>query len=209
MGGVGEKAFSSGQDLVEGGQDSDGSELRDVYAALYSEFRNFDKPIIGAINGSAMGAGLQLALLADYTVASENGRFGMTEIVVGFPCIFGSVLLWDHIGPSKTKELIFSGKLISASEGVSIGMFNQVSPTNEVWSTALKVAEEWAQKAPTVFKWDKAFYTALTEQHFRLAEEFAGKAYYAAYAAGEPQEYMTRFLEERRKVKAQAQTKTS
>jgi enoyl-CoA hydratase/carnithine racemase len=203
LGAVGDGAFCSGQDLDEGSEaDTDGAAMAAVYGNLFASFRNFSKPVIGAINGPAMGSGFQLVLLPDYTIVSDTARFGMTEIVVGFPCIYGSMFLWNSTLGAKAKELVLSGKMITAAEALALGLISEVVPQKNVGPLAMKTAHQWAQKPPTVFKWMKNMFSLLTEDRLKFTSEYAKKAYTEAYKANEPQIYMKKFLEERRAAKA-------
>src|SRR5436190_23537575 len=89
--GAGDRAFSAGQDLTEA-KDLDGPGAEEGVREderLYDAFRALDIPIIAAVNGWCMGAGCQLALLADLRISSETARFGMPEVRDGIPAIFG------------------------------------------------------------------------------------------------------------------------
>jgi enoyl-CoA hydratase/carnithine racemase len=204
FGAVGDGAFCAGQDLEEGSEaDTDASDMAVVYGNLFNCFRQCPKPVIGAISGSAFGSGFQLAMMPDYSIVAESAQLAMTEIVVGFPCIYGSILLWNATLGMKAKELVLSGKRISAAEAQALGLVSEVVPQKEVRPLALKTAHEWAQKPPTVFKWMKNLFALLTDDSMKFAAGYADKAYNAAYQANEPQIYMQKFLRERRLAKAQ------
>lgn len=198
LGGAGEKAFCAGQDLVEASQDETGTELRNSGYAVFNELRNFEKPIIGAINGTAMGAGMQLALLTDYSVFTENAKMGMTEINVGIPCIFGSFFLSQLIGPRRTMDYITTGRLITAQEALTLGIVNEVVPSGQVWEKAMSIAAQWAEKPPITFKWNKRFLATLSHDPFIRAMEYAKESYNEAFASQEPQTCIRSFFEKKK-----------
>src|SRR6266850_2397378 len=109
--GAGDQAFSAGQDLTEA-KDMSGPEAEEwvrEFELLYDQVRMLNVPVIAAVNGWAMGAGCQLALLADIRISSENARYGMPEIRDGIPAVFGLELLWNTIGMSRGLYLVLAG----------------------------------------------------------------------------------------------------
>ena len=98
--GAGDRAFSAGQDLNEA-KDLDGPGAEEwvrEYERLYEDFRVLDIPIVAAVQGWCMGAGCQLALLADIRISADTAQYGMPEIRDGIPAIFGLGLLWNLVG---------------------------------------------------------------------------------------------------------------
>lgn len=94
---------------------------------LLNIIENFDLPVIAAINGYALGGGCQLALACDIRLASNNAKIGQTEVTIGIPPGWGGTQrLARIIGMSKAKELIFTGKVISAFEAKNIGLINEI-----------------------------------------------------------------------------------
>ena len=94
---------------------------------LLNKIENLEKPVIAAINGYALGGGCQLALACDIRIASNNAKIGQTEVTVGIPPGWGGTQrLFRIVGPAKAKELIYTGKTISAHEAERIGLVNKV-----------------------------------------------------------------------------------
>jgi len=148
--GAGNKAFSVGADiekmLPELKKSSGKTRARpfDVMREL-----NQWKPIIAAINGAALGGGLEIALLCDLRIASENAIFGMPEVTLGLiPGWGGTQRLPRAIPLAKAAELLLIGKPISAQEAFRIGLVNKVVPLSELLSTARQIAETLCQRAP-------------------------------------------------------------
>ena len=128
--GAGDQAFSAGQDLTET-KDMSGPEAEEwvrEYELLYDRVRMLDVPVIAAVNGWAMGAGCQLALLADIRISSENARYGMPEIRDGIPAVFGLELLWNTIGMSRGLYLVLSGESLDARQAQEAGFDGQGRP---------------------------------------------------------------------------------
>lgn len=140
------KAWSNSSD--EGDPDTDGWALR--MHRLMARLYRLPKPVVAAVNGVAVGAGCDLALVADLRIASTAARFGEVYVKVGFcPDAGGSFLLPRLIGPTKAAELIFSGRIIDAAEANSLGLLNALVEPDDLLPTAL----EWATRmaaGPTV-----------------------------------------------------------
>ncbi len=148
--GAGNKAFSVGADVqtmlpklkeFSGQQNSGPFDLVDAL--------NLWKPLIAAINGAALGGGLEIALACDLRIASENAIFGMPEVTLGLiPGWGGTQRLPRMISLAKAAELLLTGKPISAQEAFRIGLINKVVPFSELMSTAKAMAETLCRRAP-------------------------------------------------------------
>ncbi|MCB2227593.1 MAG: enoyl-CoA hydratase/isomerase family protein [Desulfarculaceae bacterium] len=108
-----------------------------------------DKPLIAAINGVALGGGLELALACDLRIASEKARFAFPEARLGIlPRLGGTVRLPRLVGSAKAAELMFTGRRIAAAEALDMGLVNRVVPQEDVLTSALELAGEICQCAP-------------------------------------------------------------
>lgn len=141
----GEKAFAAGADIKEMEQLSH-EEMLARSAGLKSAFdavARIPKPVIAAITGYALGGGLELAMCADVRLASESVKVGQPEILLGIiPGAGGTQRLTRLVGPSIAKELVFTGKVISATEAYQLGIINKVVADGEVYAKAC----EWARQ---------------------------------------------------------------
>lgn len=198
--GAGEKAFCSGQDLNEskvlGEQDAE-SWVRS-FDSLYKAIRGFEKPYIASVNGASTGSGFQLPLLADFRICSDNARFAMTEIDVGYACIIGTTLMWNLLGRGKTVEMILGGGFIYPEEALQRGLVTKVVPFDQLEKETLLLAEELAEKPPAALKNNKKWFKHLMEEDFTQCIEFAVQAHIDGYKVGEPNEYQQRFFEVRK-----------
>lgn len=197
--GAGE-AFSAGQDLNEA-KDLDGPGAEEwvrEYERLYEDFRVLDIPIVAAVNGWCMGAGCQLALLADIRISSETARFGMPEIRDGIPAIFGLGLLWNLVGMSRSVHLVLSGDYLDARQALEAGLTVKVVPGGELRAEAEALATRLAGYAPLAMRANKEWARRLTEEHFRATARFCVTAQHDSFAAGDARRGMEAFLDKRR-----------
>ncbi len=198
--GAGDEAFSAGQDLNEA-KDLDGAGAEEwvrEYERLYEDFRALPIPIIAAVNGWCMGAGCQLALLADIRISSETAKYGMPEIRDGIPAIFGLGLLWNLVGMSRSLYLVLSGDHLDARQALEAGLTSKVVPLHALRAEAEAVAMKLAGFAPLAMKANKAWARRLTEEHFHATARFCVTAQHDSFAAGDAKRGMEAFLAKRR-----------
>ena len=200
MTGTGDRAFSAGQDLTEA-KDMSGPEAEEwvrEFETLYDQMRMLDVPVIAAVNGWAMGAGCQLALLADIRISSENARYGMPEIRDGIPAVFGLELLWNTIGMSRGLYLVLTGESLDARQAQEAGLTIKVVPRRDLLSEAMTLAKTMAQFAPIAMKQNKQYARRRTEADFRACARFCESAHHASFAAGDAKRGMEAFLTKKR-----------
>jgi len=127
--GSGERSFCAGADVnyVVNITPIEAQNYATRVHSLLSRIEHLEKPVIAAVNGFALGGGCELAMACDFIVASSNAKFGQTEVRIGIPPGWGGTQrLVRLVGPAKAKELIFTGKMISAQEAYEIGLVNKV-----------------------------------------------------------------------------------
>jgi 3-hydroxypropionyl-coenzyme A dehydratase len=127
--GSGEKSFCAGADIAYM-VNIDPMEA-EKYAAsaqgVLNKIEKLGKPVIAAVNGFALGGGCELSMVCDMRIASSNAKMGQPEVTIGIPPGWGATQrLVKLVGPAKAKELIFTGKMISAQEAYEIGLVNKV-----------------------------------------------------------------------------------
>ena len=136
----GERVFAAGADIKEMADMSyaDMSAHSRVLQDCFTAVARIGKPVIAAITGYALGGGCELALCADFRVAGESAKLGQPEIGLGIiPGAGGTQRLPRLIGPARAKNLIFSGRHVSAEEALLIGLVDRVVPDVDVYSEAL------------------------------------------------------------------------
>jgi len=135
----GPKVFAAGADIKEMATMSY-TDMVDRSAALSSAFTavaKIPKPVVAAVTGYALGGGCELSLCADYRVAADTARLGQPEILLGvIPGAGGTQRLARLVGPSKAKDLCFTGRFVGAEEALRIGLVDQVVPAEEVYDAA-------------------------------------------------------------------------
>lgn len=143
----GRRIFAAGADIVELG-DSGAGAVGASFTAALGALASVPRATIAAVNGYALGGGLELALACDFRVGAHDSRFGLPEVLLGvLPGGGGTQRLPRLIGPSRAKELIFSGRQIRAEEALSIGLVNRVVAPDDVLAEALAWAAELAAGA--------------------------------------------------------------
>jgi len=157
--GAGEKAFSAGADIkaMIGMTALKARELSLMGERLCTAFEDLEKPVIAAINGFALGGGLEVAMSCDLRIASETARVGQTEINIGLiPGWGGTQRLTRLVGVGKANELVFTGRMIDAKTAEQLGIVNMVVPADKFRETVKQFASDLAQKAPVALKVAKA-----------------------------------------------------
>lgn len=144
----GEKVFAAGADIKEM-QVMDHVAMVKRSRALQDAFTavaRIPKPVVAAITGYALGGGCELALCADYRIAADNAKLGQPEILLGLiPGAGGTQRLSRLVGPSKAKDLIFTGRMVKADEALTLGLVDRVVPVAEVYEQAHAWAAKLAQ----------------------------------------------------------------
>jgi enoyl-CoA hydratase len=199
--GAGEKAFVAGADIKEfadftiaqgGVLAQKGQEL------LFNLVERYSKPIIAAVNGFALGGGLELAMSAHMRIASSNAKMGLPEVSLGvIPGYGGTQRLAQLVGKGKANELIFTAGMISAEEAFRCGLVNSVVEQDELMATVLKVAKKILRNSPmairSAIKAVNAGYTQGVNGYEVEIEEFA-----KCFGTEEFKEGTTAFLEKRK-----------
>ena len=144
----GEKVFAAGADIKEM-QTMDHAAMVARSRALQDSFTaiaRIPKPVVAAVTGYALGGGCELALCADIRIAAEDAKLGQPEILLGLiPGAGGTQRLSRLIGPSKAKDLIFTGRMVKADEALALGLVDRVVPAGEVHAQAHAWAAKLAQ----------------------------------------------------------------
>lgn len=156
--GAGEKAFVAGADINElvvrdGIMGRDVSRFRQD---LFARIENLPIPVIAAVNGYALGGGLELALACNIRIASEKAQFGAPEVKLGIiPGDGGTQRLPRLIGLGRAMELVLTGDFIDATEAYRIGLVNRVVPPEELMEDVMGLAKKIASRPPLAIKYAK------------------------------------------------------
>lgn len=167
--GAGDKAFVAGADIAELSQMEAGEfqQYIDLAHRVYELIESDPSPCIAAINGYALG---ELALACDIRVASERAKLGFPEVKLGIsPGWGGTQRLARILGLGRTKELVFTGDMISAEEALRIGLVERVVPHDKVMEESRKLARTIEKVAPTAVRFAKTAINAGSEMDLKKA----------------------------------------
>jgi enoyl-CoA hydratase/carnithine racemase len=198
------RGFCAGQDLAESAaMDPDDHEASDAWIdsfdQLYRAVRDLPQVSIAALNGVAAGSGFQFALTADLRVGDPSAHLGQPEVLSGIPSITGIWAMWSILGRSKTTEFALTGELVDAEEAHRLGLLNYVSAHGEALREATGLAHRLAGLPQGAMGLTKGRIRELEEPALAQAVAAAKQVHRAAYATGEPQREMRRFLDKKRK----------
>jgi enoyl-CoA hydratase/carnithine racemase len=164
--GDGERAFSAGSDVgeFESQRGPAGRERHALESGTADRLARLPMPTIAAIEGNALGGGLELALCCDLRIASETSRLGLPEVRLGVtPGAGGTQRLPRVVGAARAKELILTGRVLTAKEAEQIGLVNRVVPTGEARAAADEVAGEIAARGPVAVREAKRLVNLATD----------------------------------------------
>lgn len=154
--GAGERAFVAGGDIGDLNSRRGLGHYQEFAEIIHRVFRRIetsDKPTIAAVNGLALGGGVEILLCADIRIVADTARFGLPEITLGlFPGAGGSQRLARQIPLCKAKELMFTGDWIDADAALALGLVNDVVPASELAGKTAETAKKIAEKSPLVLK---------------------------------------------------------
>jgi enoyl-CoA hydratase/carnithine racemase len=139
----GDRVFAAGADIKEMAEMSYSEMVRRSRAlqSAFSAVAEIPKPVVAAITGYALGGGCELALCADVRVCADDAKLGQPEVLLGvMPGAGGTQRLSRLVGPSKAKDMVFTGRFVDAAEALDMGLVNWVAPAAEVYS----IARDWA-----------------------------------------------------------------
>ncbi|CAG2151422.1 Short-chain-enoyl-CoA hydratase [Cupriavidus yeoncheonensis] len=179
--------FCAGADLGDGGADAErGFYVRDLlldHHGWFTELTDLEKPVISAVDGFATGAGLSVALAADFIIASDRARFVSSFARVGFvPDLSLMYVLPRRVGLVRAKEIVFSAREIQADEALAIGLAEAVVPADRLRDAALEFAQRFANAPAHVLGMAKRIMnrTFETDRHALLQLEAAVQGLCAA-----------------------------
>jgi 3-hydroxypropionyl-coenzyme A dehydratase len=127
--GAGEKSFCAGADIsyMVNIDPITAEKYASSAQSVLNKIERLEKPVVGAVNGYALGGGCELAMVCDIRIASSNAKLGQPEVTIGIPPGWGGTQrLMRLIGPAKAKELVFTGRMVSAEEAFQLGLVNNV-----------------------------------------------------------------------------------
>lgn len=164
---------------------------------LFKMLTNLRKPLIGAVNGHALGGGFGLVAACHYAVASSEAKLGTTEIRLGlFPLVILPVII-AAVGSRKALEIGFTGEIFSAEKAEALGVVNRVVPPEEVFSEALQFAKKVAKASPLALKIGLDCYTRTRDMAWNNKLDYANTLRVISFLSDDLKEGASAFLEKR------------
>jgi enoyl-CoA hydratase len=199
--GAGEKAFVAGADISELLKFTPLQvlELSRFGNGVLGNIERLPQPVIGVINGFALGGGCELAMACDILVASDNAKFAQPEVNLGIiPGWGGTQRLPRLVGRNIAKEIVLTGEMISAQRAYEIGLVNRVVPQAVLMETAREIARKILEKAPVAVSTAKSVMNRGLDLDLESACALEGNAFAVMFSTGDGAEGMTAFLEKRK-----------
>lgn len=199
--GSGQKAFVAGADIAEmrGMSSLEAHAFSELGHRTLKMIQGLDRPVIAAVNGFALGGGTEIALACDFIYASENAKLGLPEVTLGiFPGFGGTQRLPRLVGKGRAKELIMTGKMISAQEALEMGIVNRVLPQASLMEETKKVAVQISGNGPVGVRLAKMLIDEGFNMDLSTACSLESYAFSLGFATEDQKEGMTAFLEKRK-----------
>ena len=199
--GTGERAFCAGADLnvMKDANSYKGMHLSFIGQKLTVEIEEVEKPVIAAINGYALGGGLEMSMACDLRIASENAQLGQPEANVGLiPGWGGTQRLPRFVGKGIAKEMIFTGNRIDAKRAAHLGLVNKVVPLAELKSAAKEMAAQLMAKPPIALELAKQLVNNSTDTDLRKGLTNEAEAFGVLASTEDFKEGVNAFLEKRK-----------
>ncbi|MFL5320488.1 MAG: enoyl-CoA hydratase/isomerase family protein [Myxococcaceae bacterium] len=198
LSGAGGKAFAGGADIAELKARTHREAFFAINATLFQKLEDFPRPTIAAIDGFALGGGLELALCCDIRVASKAAKVGLPETTLGiYPAAGGTWRLPRLVGLGRAKELVFTGRILDADEAFAIGLFEKLVDSGQALGAAQEMASLIATNAPLAVQVAKVSLNACARGQDPLSVEKLGQA--LLFDSPEKHDRMAAFLEKRAK----------
>jgi enoyl-CoA hydratase len=197
--GVG-KAFVAGADIQEMQpmKPMEGAAFSQKGHLVLSMLERMNKPVIAAVNGYALGGGLEVALACDIIYASEKARMGFPEVTLGIlPGFGGTQRTARLVGIARAKELVFTGKVITATEAYEMGLVNKVVPDEQLMEAVQELAAKMLSAAPVGIQLAKACINRSIDLDIDSGLDFEADAFGLCFGTEDQKEGMAALLEKR------------
>ncbi|MED1202981.1 enoyl-CoA hydratase/isomerase family protein [Heyndrickxia acidicola] len=193
------RAFAAGADIDEMAEDTSVSlEMLNQFAD-WDRIHCFKKPLIGAIQGFALGGGFELALACDLLFCGEDAQFGFPEIKLAvMPGAGGTQKLTKLMGRTKALEWLWSGEMMTCKEAVKYGIVNRVMPAELLWEETIKYAHTLADKPPLSVRLIKDAVNKAVDYTLYEGMQYERKNFYLLFSSEDQKEGMKAFMEKRK-----------
>lgn len=197
------KAFVAGADITEfkGASSTQAEEMSLKGQKLFSKLEKLELPVVAAVNGFALGGGLELALSCDFILASEKAKWGLPEVGLGLlPGYGGTQRLSLKTNPSIAKRVALTGEMFGAAQAKEWGLFQEVFPEDQFMELVLKVVEGLCLKAPIAIRMTKASIQAGVELGVEEGFTVEARAFGEVFKTEDKTEGVSAFLEKRKAI---------
>ncbi|HZO82819.1 MAG TPA: enoyl-CoA hydratase-related protein [Candidatus Binataceae bacterium] len=198
--GAGDRAFVAGADIAAMAEMSatEGLEFSRLGHRVMQSFEDLPIPVIAAVNGFALGGGLELAMACDLIIASEKARFGQPEINLALIPGFGGTQRLPHrIGHARAREYVLTGEMFDAKTALALGLVNQVVAPEELMPATRKLAEKLASKSGAALRQAKAALRASFTMEEDAGLRFEQEAFGLVFASADRVEGTRAFVQKR------------
>ena len=197
-----DKNFAAGADIKKMAECREEEARAFLFSPTYNKIADLPIPVIAAIEGYALGGGMELAMTADIRIAGETAKMGFPEITLGImPGAGGTIRVPRIVGEAKAKELIFTGDVITVQKAEAMGLVNRVVPDDQVLAEAMKLAGKLARRAPIAMAMAKAtIKVGAEEPSYSKAIGIEADNWAKLFTTQDQKEGMSAFIEKRKPV---------
>ncbi len=199
--GSGEKAFIAGADISELNKIDmiSGKEFSEYGQEVFSLIEHFEKPVIAAVNGFALGGGCELALACHFRIASDNAKFGQPEVNLGIiPGYGGTQRLTRLVNSGRAMEYILTGDMIDSTEALRIGLVNHIFPQKELIDKAIEIAKKIISKSQHAVKMAIKAVKAVDEMSSKEGQSYEANLFAVCCGTEDFKEGTSAFLDKRK-----------
>lgn len=198
--GAGDKAFIGGADIEEMSRISSASEARAFVMRLHGccqAIRRTPAPVIAAINGWCLGAGLEVAAACDLRLCADTARFGMPAVKLGIPAPMDAALLPSLIGWGRARRILLTGETFTAVQAAAWGLVEECHPPGLLYAAVEDLLDRLLEAEPRALQLQKALMQGWEDMPLAQAVASGAEAFEEAWTTDEPSGAMARFLETR------------
>lgn len=199
--GVGEKSFVAGADVKEMSalNDEQAFQFSQRGQMLFHELSLLRIPVVAAVNGFALGGGLELALACDFIFASDNAKFGLPEVSLGLiPGFGGTVRLLQAVGLRRARQMTYSGDMIDAAQAASMGLVNHVCAQKDLMRDVDVIVEKILTRAPGAVGLSKRSINFAWDHEVEVAQKEEATLFSEIFQTQDMQEGTSAFMEKRK-----------
>ena len=198
--GAGDRAFCAGTDLYTMANFGciEAEQMLWLEHRMNDAIRHCNKPVIAAVNGTALGGGCLIPLICDFSVVSESAILGFPEIRSGLPASIEISIIHKFVGLAKAREMVFFGESFTPKEALEAGLINSVVPKEQVMLHAQEIARKFLKQSPTALRMQKELVNKWIESDFVSSVETSIYAAGLAFSTGEPRNAIQKFIDRKK-----------